>query len=84
MKERGEGKRKKEKVGRRTREKNELLKTSITLHYLLLYVSSKVHLPAVSGPVPLCVRVVMPIAPINVLREAKGSSAGAAKPNQCD
>lgn len=64
--------------------KNELLKTSITLHYLLLYVSSKVHLPAVSGLVPLCVGVVMPIAPINVLHEAKGSSAGAAKPNQCN
>lgn len=69
---------------RSERKKNELLKTSITLHYLLLYVSSKVHLPAVSSPVPLCVRVVMPIAPINVLRETKGSSAGAAKPNQCN
>lgn len=68
----------------REREENELLKTSITLHYLLLYVSSKVHLPSISSPVPLCVRVVMPIAPINVLREAEGSSAGAAKPNQCN
>lgn len=68
----------------RKREKNELLKTSITLHYLLLYVSSKVHLPAVSSLVPLCVGVVMPIAPINVLRETKGSSAGAAKTNQCN
>lgn len=73
-------------MGRRVREReeNELLKTSITLHYLLLYVSSKVHLPAVSRPVPLCVRVVMPIAPINILRAAEGSSAGVVKPNQCN
>lgn len=80
MKEKG-----KETAGRSVRGKiYELLKTCITLHYLLLCVSSKVHLPAVRSPVPPCVRVVMPIAPINVLRESKGSSAGAAKPDGCN
>lgn len=79
----GKGKRDVGKESEREK-KYELLKTCITFHYLLLSVSSKVHLPAVRSPVPLCVRVVMPIAPINVLRESKGSSAGAAKPNQCN